>query len=416
MDNGPFGEDVNGSLMRTMYVDVSIPRIALTRVLGRISRGAHFAPTSPLRLANLPDPPLPDDSWVRVRNSMCGICGSDLHQIFVDTALDVAPVALPAHRRIYLGHEMVGEIVEKGSAVTGMSAGDRVVRWGRMDDCLSRGEERLCPPCSRGHRVLCELASEPREHYPVGGGFGDSFISPAAALVPVLPDLADEQAIFTEPAAVAVHAANRCPPQPADRVLVVGVGTIGFLLLQVLRLLQPDCEITAVAQFAWQAETARRFGADHVFMSGEDNYANSAQKTGARLYQGRRANRMLIGGFDIVFDVVGIPQTINDALRWTRANGTVVIVGVHLHRMQLDLTPVWHQEVNLIGAVGHDIVDWQGKAISTFDLAQQWMAEGKIESDALLTHTFALDDYRRAIDTALDKATSRSVKVAFDYR
>jgi threonine dehydrogenase-like Zn-dependent dehydrogenase len=125
---------------------------------------------------------------------------------------------------------------------------------------------------------------------------------------------------------------------------------------------------------------------------------------------------MLIGGFDIVFDVVGIPQTINDTLRWTRANGTVVIVGVHLHRMQLDLTPVWHQEVNLIGAVGHDIVDWQGKAISTFDLAQQWMAEGKIESDVLLTHTFALDDYRRAIDTALDKATSRSVKVAFDYR
>ena len=134
-----------------MYVDVSVPRIALTRLLGKFSRGAYFAPTSPLKLADLPDPPLPAENWVRVRNQMCGICGSDLHQIFVDTGLDVAPVALPAHKRIYLGHEMVGEVVEKGSAATDLNIGDRVVRWGRMDDCLSRGEELLCPPCSRGH-------------------------------------------------------------------------------------------------------------------------------------------------------------------------------------------------------------------------------------------------------------------------
>ena len=98
--------------MKTLYIDISIPRIALTRLLGRISRSAYFAPTSPVHLAELPDPPLPDPGWVRVRNRMCGICGSDLHQLFVDAGLDVAPVALPAHKRIYLGHEMVGEVVE----------------------------------------------------------------------------------------------------------------------------------------------------------------------------------------------------------------------------------------------------------------------------------------------------------------
>lgn len=182
--------------MRTMYVDISIPRIALTRAMGKVSSSAYFAPTSPLKLADITDPPLPGDEWVRVRNHMCGICGSDLHQIFVDAGLDIAPVALPAHKRIYLGHEMVGEIVEKGSAVDGFEIGDRVVRWGRMDDCLSRGEEKLCAPCRRGHRVLCERASDPRTDYPTGGGFGDSFIAPAASLVPVLPKLTDEQAIF----------------------------------------------------------------------------------------------------------------------------------------------------------------------------------------------------------------------------
>ena len=80
--------------MMTMVLDISVPRILLTRMLGRISTGAYFGPTSPLRLADLPDPPLPAADWVRVRNRLCGICGSDLHQLFVDAGLDVATASV----------------------------------------------------------------------------------------------------------------------------------------------------------------------------------------------------------------------------------------------------------------------------------------------------------------------------------
>ena len=217
--------------MRTMVLDVSIPKILLTRLLSHVWRGAYDAPTSPLRIVEIPDPPLPAPDWVRVRNLLCGICGSDLHQLFVDAGLDVAPVALPSHKRTYLGHEMVGEVVEVGKAVTAFRVGDRVVRWGRVDDCLARGREELCPACARGHRVLCQIASEPQEHQPVGGGFGDSFIAPASSLVAVPGGLADELAIFAEPVAVALHAAWRSPARAGDKVMVLGCGTIGFLLI-----------------------------------------------------------------------------------------------------------------------------------------------------------------------------------------
>jgi L-iditol 2-dehydrogenase len=90
----------------------------------------------------------------------------------------------------------------------------------------------------------------------LGGGFGDTFITPASTLLPVADSLADEQAIFTEPAAVAIHAAWRRLPQPGDHVLVLGCGTIGFLLIQSIRVLQPACSITAQAQFDWQADMA----------------------------------------------------------------------------------------------------------------------------------------------------------------
>ena len=195
--------------------------------------------------------------------------------------------------------------------------------------------------------------------------------------------------------------------------MVLGCGTIGFLLIQVLHLLQPDCQITALAQFPWQAEMAQAHGAQHALLAGDDGYAQVAHLTGAKLYSGRRGNQMLMGGFDTVFDVVGIATTLNRSLRWTKAGGTVVLVGVNLHRMNLDVTPIWYQEVDLIGAVGHDVVTWKGDTLSTFELAMRWMQEGSINVDGLLTHRFPLHDYRRAFDTAIDKAGQRSIKVAF---
>jgi threonine dehydrogenase-like Zn-dependent dehydrogenase len=123
---------------------------------------------------------------------------------------------------------------------------------------------------------------------------------------------------------------------------------------------------------------------------------------------------MLLGGFDVVFDVVGIESTLNSALRWTRAGGTVVLVGVNLHRMKLDVTPVWYQEVDLIGAVGHDVVTWEGEMVSTFELAMRWMQVGRLDCTELLTHRFPLDAYRQAFKVAAEKQRYRSIKVAFE--
>ncbi len=400
--------------MQTLYIDASPSRMIATQLLGRVWKNAYFAPFSHLRLAEIPDPPLPLPTWARVQNRLCGICGSDLHQIFLDADLDVAPVALPSHSRIYLGHEMVGVITELGAEVTGLEVGQRVVRWGRADDCLARGRRELCAPCQRGHRVLCEHASEPRAHEPIGGGFGDQFITPASSLVPVPEALSDEQAIFTEPAAVAIHAAWRRPPRPGEKVLIIGCGTIGCLALQVLRQLCADCDITAVVQFEWQGEMALALGADR-FLIGIDNvYAQAPELTGAKLYEGMFSNKMLLGGWDVIYDIVGIPATLNHALRWARAGGAVVLVGAHLRRMKLDVTPIWYQEVSLIGAIGHDIVTWQDQPISTFELAMQWMLDGQLRTDLLLTHRFPLADFRQAFAVATQKARYRSVKVAFD--
>ena len=126
-------------------------------------------------------------------------------------------------------------------------------------------------------------------------------------------------------------------------------------------------------------------------------------------------NRMLLGGFDVVYDCVGSAQTTTDSLRWARAGGAVVMVGIKFSPLKVDLTPVWYQEVDLIGVYAHGAEIWDGRPIHTYDLTIDLLRQGKLEAEALITHRFPLEQWREAIRTAQDKRTG-AIKVAFDYR
>jgi threonine dehydrogenase-like Zn-dependent dehydrogenase len=187
--------------------------------------------------------------------------------------------------------------------------------------------------------------------------------------------------------------------------------------LQAARALCPDCDITAIVQFPYQERLAERMGANRTLRGG-DLHTQIAGLTGARLHTGFRRSRILVGGFDLVYDCVGQSFSLENSLRWTRAGGAVVLVGVTLSRMKLDLTPVWYREIDLVGTLAHGVetLPGSGEKITTFDLTVRWLLEDRIQTDGLLTHRFPLEDYRRAIQTAVDKSRTRSVKVAFDLQ
>src|SRR5579859_6803448 len=103
--------------MWTSTLDLDPRRVILTRLLWRIWPGVCFSSVAPLRVLDMPRQPLPASNWVRVRNRLAGICGSDLHLIYADGDLRVAPAALPHHSASYLGHEVVGEVIEVGDTV-----------------------------------------------------------------------------------------------------------------------------------------------------------------------------------------------------------------------------------------------------------------------------------------------------------
>src|SRR5205085_12694493 len=136
--------------------------------------------------------------------------------------------------------------------------------------------------------------------------------------------------------------------QPDEHILIIGAGTIGLLTLKAVHALSPQTRISVQARHAFQVEQAMRLGAAQILYA-QDSYEGVQKATGAHLYKGMLGNKMLLGGYDVIYDTVGSKRTLSNALRWTRAGGTVVVIGVNLHLMRIDLTPIWYQEVNLIG-------------------------------------------------------------------
>ncbi|HXZ06053.1 MAG TPA: alcohol dehydrogenase catalytic domain-containing protein, partial [Ktedonobacteraceae bacterium] len=342
--------------MWSSTLELSPKRVILTQLLGRIWQGAYFSSFAPLQVQNLPRQPLPAANWVRVRNRLAGICGSDLHMIYVDGDFRIAPAALPGHRYTYPGHEVVGEVIEVGDEVQLLHVGDRVTLQS-SPNCITSGAQLMCRSCASGNYSLCERANYLAGPEPIGGGWSEEMLVHEQQLFRISSKMNDEQAVLLEPSAVAVHAVLRRLPQPGENALIIGAGTIGLLTLQVILALVPGAIVSVMARYPFQIELATRMGATHILYP-QDSYQGVERTTGAKLFTGNFNNKMLLGGYEVIYDTIGSKQTVHDSLRWARAGGTVVLVGLSLHPMQLDLTPIWYQEIDLIGTLAHGMETW----------------------------------------------------------
>ena len=392
--------------MKTVYFDKDIPRILATKAAARIpaARGLLFTGLNAVKFReDIPDSPLPADNWVRVKNIACGVCGTDVSFFKATTGTNSALEPIPGSRRTFLGHENVGRVVETGPAVTDLRVGDRVGIRTYMAGCDSKDLPR-CPRCAEGNYNLClNYGAPPRFDIPwTGAGWGDQFIAPRQQLYRIDDSLTDDQAVMIEPSCVAVHSVLLDPPAPGEKVLVMGMGVIGLGIVQALRVIRPDCEIWVMSRTREKLDFALRLGADHV-LEGDPMEAASAACGGSPVYQGMsRKNRYFFGGFRRVYDCIGGNWANTLGIRLLAARGTFVKVGHHMNAVTYDETPVWWQEITMIGVDAHGMEEWEGRKLYTFDLVQEWIREGKYSVDGFVTHHFPLEDYRKALRLAMD--------------
>jgi len=311
------------------------------------------------RVTEIPDPePGPDEVLLRV--VLAGICGTDLH--LHEGEFGPSYPLVP-------GHEILGEVVATGSAVTGPRVGQRVV----LDNTSRCG---VCAACRRGMGHFCRNLAAQGVNRP--GGFAEYVTAPAANCF-AADDLPAETAVLAEPLACVVHGLDRLALAPGSDVVVFGAGPTGLLLAQ-LAAHSGAGRVTVAAPTPAKLAKAAEFGADHtVRLDRGDPSAGLAE-----------LRALAPGGFDVVVDATGAISVLGKAFGLVREGGTIVVYGMAAETATWPVPAyeVFRRELTIIGSFAQ---------LHGIERALRVLRSGRVRTGGIVTHRFGLREYPDAL-------------------
>jgi threonine dehydrogenase-like Zn-dependent dehydrogenase len=408
--------------MQALIFRHSVPRQIITKLLSFASPSAFVGPTSPMQLEEIPDPMLPADDWLVIRTRLCGICGSDYKQVFLNGSVDNPMTSVISFPQV-LGHEVVGTVERIGPAVRNRRAGQRVVLNPWLS-CAPRGISPPCAACARGDFSICE--NFVRGNLPPGihtgnssaatGGFAPLVPAHESMAIPVPDDVSDEAAVLADPFSVSLHGILKRPPAPGQFALVYGCGTLGLCAIEILRRLYPESPVLAIARFPHQRRIALQLGAREVLPHEPSDaiIEGVSRLTAAEPLKPWFGKPMLNGGVDVIYDTVGYPATIEVGVRITRPRGAIVVTGVEMPR-RFEWTPLYFKEIHLIGSNAFGEETFEGRRRHAMEIYLDLVRDRRVDVTPILTHRFPLHRYRDAFKACYDQNASGAVKVLFDY-
>ena len=303
-----------------------------------------------LELIEIADP-TPGNSEVVVEVAAVGICGTDLH-IFEGEFAPKQPI-VP-------GHEMSGEVVAIGSAVTGVKVGDRVA----VDPSLHCGE---CFYCRRARGNLCENWNALGVTFP--GAAAQYLLSPQKN-IHKLPSSVDlKSAALIEPLSCAVRGFDQLPRNPGSHYLIYGSGTMGLMMAELAKV-NGAASVSIVDLNLEKLKTATILG-----------FTNTAQS--ADQFDQPR-------GFDVVIDCTGVTAAIKDGLKHVMPGGTFLQFGVANEGAKVEIEPFWiyNKEITIVGSMA---------VLHSFDRAVELFSSGVLNSEVMISDRYPLDKYEDAL-------------------
>lgn len=322
--------------------------------------------------------PGPHDVQVRVRNG--GICGSDLHY-YQHGGFGTIRIREP----LIPGHEIAGEVVQVGVAVTRVQPGDRIA----VNPSRPCGQCSFCLEGKPRHCLDMRFFGSAMRFPHVQGGFREVLACTEDQAVKLPPGLALEHAAFAEPLAVCLHGASQAGSLLGKRVLVTGTGPIGALSILVARHAGAR-EVVATDLADAPLALARRIGADMAVNMRSD-------PGGLDCFHADK------GWFDVVFEASGSGAALTAALQAARPGAVIVQLGLG-GDVTLPMNTLVAKEIQLRGTFRFD---------REFEWAVGFIASGAIDVAPLLTEVVPMGDAVRAFELAGDRSRAMKVQLAF---
>lgn len=328
-----------------------------------------------LRIEEIPRAaPAPDEAVISIAYG--GICGSDLHY-WKDGAVGESVVKAP----MVLGHEVVGHITQAAADGSGPAAGTAVAVHPATREPSDVRFPSNRPNLSPGVRYLGSAARFPHTE----GAFAREVVLRSSMLRP-LPDGLDLRiAALVEPASVAWHAVGRAGELHGKRVLVIGSGPIGALVIALAKR-AGAAEIIATDVHEHPLSIAAAVGATRTLRAGE-------------------ADAIAAVDADIVIESSGSYRGLASAIQGATRGGTVVMVG---------LLPSGEQPVLISLAITRELTLLGSFRFNDeIDEVIAALADGSLYVDPIVTHTFPVVDALDAFETAIDPSVSGKVLLEF---
>ncbi|MEP3351113.1 MAG: L-idonate 5-dehydrogenase [Marinomonas sp.] len=307
---------------------------------------------------------------VLVQVTRGGICGSDIHYYQHGGVGD-----FKLQHPMTLGHEVIGRVAETGQAVA-------------INPSLPCGE---CSYCEAGHSNQCvdmQFFGSAMRNPHVNGGFSQYLSVKHSQIVPYDESISHDVMAFAEPLAVAIHAISQSGGVLGKKVLVTGCGPIGCLIIAACRA-AGAIEVVGSDVSDRCRDIAAEMGADSSF---------SPIEGAPELYSQAK------GYFDVSFEASGAIQAFHSCIDFTRAKGSLVLVGMRPGMVDFPLTKCLAKEINMSGSF---------RFTSEFKTAVKWLEAGKVKPLPLLTKVFPYQDIVEALKLAEDKNSAMKVQLSF---
>jgi threonine dehydrogenase-like Zn-dependent dehydrogenase len=335
-----------------------------------------------LRVDDLPDP-TPGPGQVLTKVLACGICGSDLHMLqhgaearrLNEEMAEGAP-ADPMAMKMFepdadtvMGHEFCCEVVEVGPGCSNLKVGDVVVSL----------------PVAFDAEGLHALGYSNRYN----GGYAELMVLSEMTGIKVPAGVPAELAALTEPLAVGVHAVAKSRIVKGESAIVLGAGPVGLACVAELRM--RGIGPIVVADFsAKRRELAAQLGADVVV---------DPRETPAI-----EAWRKIDGGSQLViFEAVGVPGMIQQALRMAPRGARILVVGACMQEDRIQPMLGIGRELNIQFVLGYEPLEFSG--------ALEAIAEGKTDLSPWLTGTVTVDGVPQAFADLANPETHAKILV-----
>ncbi|MBD8213658.1 Zn-dependent oxidoreductase [Erwinia persicina] len=314
--------------------------------------------------------PLPEPAAgeVRIKVKYASICGSDVHIWHGHNPFARYPRVI--------GHEFFGLIDAVGSGVDSKRVGERVA----VDPVVSCGH---CYPCSVGRPNVCSTLQVIGVH--LDGGFSEYTLAPAANAYPLPAAIPDSLASLVEPFTIAANISAFLRPQPEDIALIYGAGPMGLTAIQVLKGVYKVKTVIVADRLEERLTMALANGADQALNNSTTPLAeqlNGIQPT-------------------LIIDAACHPAILSEAAALASPAGRIGLLGFSSEPCTLTQQSLTSKELSLFTSRLNS---------HRFPQVIDWMEQGLIQPEKLVTHTLPLAQIEQAM-TLFEKDPRSCCKV-----